>query len=119
MTDNSDLLKNKNKAHNCQPITIANGSKLPIDQICTTNIFSNDISSVLYLLKFTSNLLSVSKIIKELNYNVIFSSINMIFQNIVMKKTVGEGKLDNGLYYLGISNKALVASYVEENKLRH
>jgi hypothetical protein len=36
-----------------------------------------------------------------------------------MKKTVGEEKLYNGLYYLGISNKALIASYVEENKLWH
>jgi hypothetical protein len=119
MTGSLGLLKNNNKAHNCQPVIVANGSQVPIDQIGTTNILSNNIFGVLYLPNFTSNLLSVSKITNELNCNVIFSPTNMIFQDIVTKRKIGEGKLDNGLYYLDILNKALTANSVEENKLWH
>jgi GAG-pre-integrase domain len=36
-----------------------------------------------------------------------------------MKKTIGEGKLENYLYYLDISNKILLANNVEDNKLWH
>jgi hypothetical protein len=119
MTDSLDLLQNNRKAHNYRPVIIANDSQVPIDQIGTTNILSNNISGVLYLPNFTSNLLFVSKITKELNYNVIFSLTNVVFQDIVTKRTIGEGKLDNGLYYLDISNKALAANSVEDNKLWH
>jgi GAG-pre-integrase domain len=102
-----------------QSVTVANGSKVPIEQIGTTKFLSNTISDVFYLTTFTSNLLSVSKITKEFNCNVIFSSNNVIFQDIVMKKKIGEGKLVNGLYYLDIYNTALAASHIDENKLWH
>jgi GAG-pre-integrase domain len=59
----------------------------------------------------------VSKITKEQNCNVIFSPKNMIFQDIVTKRMIGEGKLDNDLYFLDSSNKALMANNVEDNKL--
>jgi hypothetical protein len=54
----------------------------------------------------------VSKITKEQNCNVIFSPKNMIFQDIVTKMMIGEGKLDNDLYFLDSSNKALMANNV-------
>jgi GAG-pre-integrase domain len=50
---------------------------------------------------------------------VIFSPTNVVFQDIVTKRTISEGKLDNGLYYLDISNKVLAANSVEDNKLWH
>jgi hypothetical protein len=60
----------------------------------------------------------VSKIIKKLNYNVIFSSNNVTFQDIVTKKIIGEDKIVNGLYYLDISNNVLfISNSIEENKL--
>jgi hypothetical protein len=43
----------------------------------------------------------------------------VIIQDIVTKRTIGEEKLVNELYYLDFSNKALAASNVEENKLWH
>ena len=80
MTGNLDTLETKIKAKNLSPVTVANGSKVPIDQIGTTTILSNKISNVLYLPTFASNLISVSKITNELNCNVIFSPENVIFQ---------------------------------------
>jgi hypothetical protein len=56
---------------------------------------------------------------RELNYNVIFSSKTIIFQDIVMKRTINEGKLNNGLYYLDFLNKTLFANNIEDNKLWH
>jgi hypothetical protein len=41
------------------------------------------------------------------------------FQDIVTKRTIGEGKLDNGLYYLDISNKVLFANNIEDHRLWH
>jgi hypothetical protein len=119
MTETLDQLKNTVRSKNYQSVIITNGSKVSIDQIGTTNILSNDIFGVLYLSNFTSNLLSVSKITQELNYNVIFSPHNLIFQDIVTKMTIDERKLANELYYLDFSNKALVANSIEENKLWH
>jgi hypothetical protein len=93
--------------------------RYPLTKSVQHNFFQKNISSVFYLPAFTSNLLSVSKITKELNCNVIFSPHNVIFQDIVTKRMIGEGKLDNELYYLDIFSKAFVANNVEENKLWH
>jgi hypothetical protein len=64
MTDNLNLLDNKINATKCQPVTVVNGSKVPIEQIGTTKFLSNTVSDVFYLPTFTSNLLSLRKIIK-------------------------------------------------------
>jgi hypothetical protein len=117
MIDNLNLLDNTFTTTKCQPVTVANGLKVPIEQIGTTKFLSNTVSDVFYLPTFTSNLLSVSKITKEFNCNVIFSPSNVIFQDIVTRKTIGEGKLVNGLYYLDIFNTALAATSMDDNKL--
>jgi hypothetical protein len=117
MIDNLNLLDNTFTTTKCQPVTVANGLKVPIEQIGTTKFLSNTISDVFYLPTFTSNLLSVSKITKEFNCNVIFSPSNVIFQDIVTRKTIGEGKLVNGVYYLDIFNTALAATSMDDNKL--
>jgi transposase InsO family protein len=119
MTGNLDLLETKIKAENLSPVTVANGSKVPIDQIGTTTMLSNKISNVLYLPTFASNVISVSKITKELNCNVIFSPENVVFRDRITKKKIGEGSLENGLYILDMSNKALLANNLEQNKLWH
>jgi hypothetical protein len=117
MTGNLNLLDNTFTTTKCQPVTVANGLKVPIEQIGTSNFLSNTISVVFYLPTFTSNLLSVRKITKEFNFNVIFSPNNVIFHDTVTRRTIGEGKLVNGLYYLDIFNIALAASNMDENKL--
>jgi GAG-pre-integrase domain/Integrase core domain len=119
MTGNLNLLDNTFTTTKCQPVTVANGSKVPIEKIGTTKFLSNTVSDVFYLPTFTSNLLSVSKITKEFNCNVIFSPSNVIFQDIVTRKTIGEGKLVNGLYYLDIFNITLAATSMDDNKLWH
>jgi hypothetical protein len=63
-------------------------------------LFSKNISNILHVKNCTSNLLSISKITNELNYKIIFTSKNVIFQEWITKSVIGEGYLLNGLYNL-------------------
>jgi hypothetical protein len=65
------------------------------------NLFSKIIINILFVNNCASNLLSVSKITHEINYELIFSSQNVIFQEMKIKNVIGEGFLENGLYILG------------------
>jgi hypothetical protein len=54
----------------------------------------------LFVQNRASNLLSINKIAYELNCEVIFSSKNVIFQERITKRAIGEGFLENELYFL-------------------
>jgi hypothetical protein len=54
----------------------------------------------LYVKNCASNLLSISKITNELNCEIIFILKDVIFQERITKNMIGEGFLQNGLYYL-------------------
>jgi hypothetical protein len=45
------------------------------------NLFSTKIKNILFVDSFSTNLFLIPKLTQELNYNVIFSSKNIIFQN--------------------------------------
>jgi len=51
------------------------------------------------------NLFSISKLAEELHYEIIFKENIMIFQDLITKEKIGEGFLENGLYFLD-SNKS-------------
>ena len=57
-------------------------------------------SPVLHVPSFQFKLLSVGRITTSLNCRVVFSPHNVVFQDLVTKKTIGEGFLFQGLYYL-------------------
>jgi hypothetical protein len=59
MIGNLNLLTNSFNASQCSSVTIANGSKVEITKIGTTNMLSNTISNVFYLPTFIANLLSI------------------------------------------------------------
>jgi hypothetical protein len=63
-------------------------------------LFSKNILNILHVKNYTSNLLSISKITNELNYEIIFTSKNMIFQEWITKSVFGESYLQNGFYNL-------------------
>jgi hypothetical protein len=46
ITGNLSLLKNKINATKCPSVIIANSSKVPIEQIRITKLFSNNVSDV-------------------------------------------------------------------------
>jgi hypothetical protein len=60
------------------------------------------------------NLLSISKLAKDLNCEVIFKSKNVFFQDQFTKETIGAGFLENGLYFLNM-NKIVLSSKKDED----
>jgi len=62
------------------------------------------IHDVLYIPNFKFNLLSISKLMTSLNYFLIFSNENYYIQETRSLKTIGLGKLKQGLYHLDINH---------------
>ena len=52
---------------------------------------SLSLSSVLHILSFAANLLSISRISRDLNYNIIFFSFSCVFQDFQTMTTIGSG----------------------------
>jgi hypothetical protein len=100
MTENKYLLYNFRKYETNQYVTAANDEKIKIFGYGSINLFSKEISNILFVQNCASNLLSINKIAQELNCEVMFSSKNVIFQKCITKKVIGEGFLENGLYFL-------------------
>jgi GAG-pre-integrase domain len=100
MTGNKDLLDNYRKYEKNQFVTVANGEKMEILGCGSINLFSKEISNILFVQNCSSNLLSIRKITNQLNCDIIFSSNNVIFQELTSKRLIGEGFCENGLYFL-------------------
>jgi hypothetical protein len=100
MTGNKTLLHNFVSSTTTQYVTVANGDKMEILGFGSIKIFSKIISQVLLVKNCASNLLSVSKLTHELKCKLIFSSTNIFFQDLITKTVIGDGFLENGLYFL-------------------
>jgi hypothetical protein len=100
MTRNESLLHNFRKYDIKQYVTVVNGEIMEIIRDGSIKIYSIIISKVLFVKNCASNLLSIRKHTNELNCKLIFSSTNVIFQELISKKVIGEGLMKNRLYYL-------------------
>lgn len=109
MFRNSDKAIKMHQKMNNQTVKIANGDSIPIKCMADIELFSKDTKG-LYVPNFASNLLSVSKVTKDLNCFVIFGPNKVIFQDITTGKRIGEGKLQNGLYMLEDKKRVFNAS---------
>jgi hypothetical protein len=92
MTGDKNLLNNY-KCHEGKQFVVVAGDKMEILGNCSINFFSKNIQNVLHVRNCASNLISISKITNELNYEIIFSSRNVIFQERITKRVIGEGYL--------------------------
>ena len=100
---------------------MVDGSATTIFGLGTANLSPNlSPSSVLYILDFPFNLLSISKLTKILNYAAIFLSTHCIFQGLKMGKIIGGGHEAGGLYYLDqCDSYCLVAFHLSILPLQH
>jgi hypothetical protein len=81
-------------------IFVANGKYAPVFREGKIKLLSQTIASpALYVPSFPFKLLSVGRITTSLNCRVVFSPYNVVFQDLVTRKTIGEGFLFQGLYY--------------------
>lgn len=83
----------------CGNVTIANGYDVEIRGIENLELFRKN-KKDLFMLDFTSNMLSVQKATKDLDYLFVFSSDDMRFQNTKSGKTIAEGFSKDGHYVL-------------------
>ncbi|GFY85851.1 hypothetical protein Acr_04g0005890 [Actinidia rufa] len=85
-----------------QSVCIADGSSIPIrsqgDACLSSDI---TLSSVYYVPNFAYNLLSVSRLAKDLNCAVVFLPSRCLLQDLTSKKIFGRGYERDGLYYFG------------------
>jgi hypothetical protein len=82
-------------------IFVANGKYAPVFEEGKIKLLSQTIaSSFLYVPSFLFKLLFVGRITTSLNCRVVFSPHNVVFQDLVTKKMIGERFLFQGLYYL-------------------
>jgi transposase InsO family protein len=93
------------------PVKMPNGSMAQTDivgEIIITDLIT--ITNVLYLPHFKYNLLSVSRVTKDLHCTFAFADNVCIIQN-YQQKMIGSGRLINGLYYLeGIPSSVSLSS---------
>ncbi|KAI4353704.1 hypothetical protein L6164_002635 [Bauhinia variegata] len=88
LTNLFDLKKISTPSH----VSVANGYGVPVIGSGKLKVFPNNVNSVaLYVPSFPVQLLSVSKLTQALNCRAIFLPHMVLFQDLVTKKTIGEG----------------------------
>ena len=99
MTGNSSLLSHISST--CSPsfVTVANGTKTPVQGKGAVTTFDLTLSDVLDLPHFPFNLLSVHKLTLALNCFVTFYPSHCEFQDLKTKMMIGGGFVKDGLYY--------------------
>jgi hypothetical protein len=110
MTGNQILLNNYRTIDGTEYFTIANNDKVKIKGWGMIIIFEKwFLQDIFYVEKYSVNPLSISKLSRDLNCEIIFQEKYVIFQDLVTKEKIGEGQLENGLYFLD-SNKLIFNS---------
>ena len=100
MTSNPSLLNSLIPSH-VKSVQVANGTPMPISGSRNVSFSSTlSLSFVLLAPNLSNNLLSISKITKNLNCSVTFHATHCVFQDNLTKTTISIGKERGGLYYL-------------------
>ncbi|MCH85256.1 retrovirus-related Pol polyprotein from transposon TNT 1-94, partial [Trifolium medium] len=94
-----DLFINK-KHISPLPVKLPNGSLVTADMVGDIQVTSQILlHNVLYIADFAYNLISISKLTKASHCHLLFSD-NLCFIQTKLQKTIGSGRLIDGLYYL-------------------
>uniref|UniRef100_A0A2N9EN83 Integrase catalytic domain-containing protein n=1 Tax=Fagus sylvatica TaxID=28930 RepID=A0A2N9EN83_FAGSY len=115
MTGNSSLLSHTSSP--CSPsfVTVANGTKTPVQGKGTVTTSDLTLSDVLYLPEFPFNLLSVHKLTLALNCSIAFYPSHCEFQDLKTKRMIGGGFVKDGLYYFQPSRTSIPSALHSTN----
>uniref|UniRef100_A0A2N9I442 Integrase catalytic domain-containing protein n=1 Tax=Fagus sylvatica TaxID=28930 RepID=A0A2N9I442_FAGSY len=115
MTGNSSLLSHTSSP--CSPsfVTVANGTKTPVQGKGTVTTSDLTLLDVLYLPEFPFNLLSVHKLTLALNCSVAFYPSHCEFQDLKTKMMIGGGFVKDGLYYFQPSSTSIPSALHSTN----
>ncbi|KAK3027217.1 hypothetical protein RJ639_040806 [Escallonia herrerae] len=101
MTGNPKIFSSFRSHTAPSPVTIADGSNYTIKESGTVKPTSSiTLSSVLSLPSLAFNLMSVSRLTKDLNCCISFFPDHCLFQDLMTKETIGKGHVSDGLYIL-------------------
>ena len=100
MTSYEKLFSSYIPSSNNHRVKVADGSYALVAGIGTVAISPKiSLQSVLYVPKLSCNLISISKITKDLECMINFSSTACVFQDKIMGRMIGNAKESDGLYY--------------------
>ncbi|KAM1063818.1 hypothetical protein ACFX2A_028535 [Malus domestica] len=125
ITNKISCLHEFQKLTNPTHVSVANGKGEPILGKGKIRLMGNDVeSTALYVPSFPFQLLSIGKITHTLDCLAIFSLDNVVFQDRVTQKKIGEGFSLNGLYYLSkkfnlVKDPIANLSHAQEYQLWH
>ncbi|CAH9074692.1 unnamed protein product, partial [Cuscuta europaea] len=84
-----------------QEVRIPNGDLIPVHAVGSLYLPNGlYLRRVLYIPKFQCNLLSASRLTKDLNCTLTFFQDFCVLQDLPSKKPIGVGRFRDGLYYL-------------------
>ncbi|CAH9142679.1 unnamed protein product [Cuscuta epithymum] len=99
-----------------QQVRIPNGDLVPIHAVSSLYLPNGlYLRHVLYIPKFQCNLLSASRLTKDLNCTLAFFQDFCVLQDLPLKKSIGVGRFRDGLYYLDFPRVEEVAMSVSIN----
>ena len=97
----SNIFSTYNPCSGKDKVRTVDGSPSPISSKGIVNVSNSlALSSVLHIPRFSTNLLSISRVTWDLNCSVTFFPSHCVFQCLSTKKTIGTGEEKNGLYFL-------------------
>jgi hypothetical protein len=79
--------------------TVAGQGTIPLNPVFT-------LQRVLHVPNLTANLLSIRKLIKDINCSVTFFLDHCIFQDLATGRTIGQARVKDGLYMLGVQGSS-------------
>lgn len=94
MISDARLISNVEPA--LENVMIANGDKIPKKEVGTFRLFDKE-SKAFYMPTFITNLLSVKRVATDLNWKVIFSPDDVVFQDIETHILIGKGVRNENL----------------------
>ena len=99
MTGNKNILSTMNSISSLFSVTLRNDSTCYTESVGIANA-TPSLSYVLYIPKFSFNLLFGSRLTKSLNCSMTLFPDHCVFQELKMQKTIGTGRESEDIYYL-------------------
>lgn len=109
MISDVHLLLNSIRVGNSGKVQMSAGDFVKITDVGNCHLSGGDVD-VLHVLEFKFNLLSMSKVTKDLKYFISFYPEFCIFQDLFSRKVKAISKEQEGLYVLKYQNKQVVPS---------
>lgn len=117
MTSNHKMFHDYKLTIGNEKVIIVYGTKVPIARhgsIFLNKYFAHD---VLHIPDLSLNLLYIARIIKDLNYELIFSIDKCMLQDLATKKMIGIDLFGDGLYKLLSTIASALALGLQHNKI--